>query len=307
MSNNPLVFITGCAGFIGKHLMNELAVKGIDIVGIDKVVEHGYDRKNVKISRLDILSHAGISSLRRDLDKVKNKDIYLVHLMGISDIEECERDNTLVYDVNVKSVKILWELSDNYCMKKVVFPSTALVYGTKYEDRINEEFPPFPETVYARGKLEAENYLASNSVGSKVPLVMLRLSNIYGAGMKENTVVNTILKQLSAGFLRLREYKSIRDYVYVSDVVNAFILSIFSECKFKVYNVGSSVGYSVWELAKTIAGVVDKEKIVLGMELNENEIKGGSKLALCCDRIKSDLKWNPIYNLESGIKIMTNA
>ncbi|MCX5695195.1 MAG: NAD(P)-dependent oxidoreductase [Candidatus Omnitrophica bacterium] len=307
MLKNPLVIVTGCSGFLGKNLINELATKEVDVLGIDKAAEDGYGHKNIKINRLDILTQNGMAILRRYLNKVKNKEIYLVHLMGIPDVDECEKNKALAYDVNVKSVKSVWELARNYNMKKIVFPSTALVYGTKYEDQINEGFSLFPENTYAREKLEAENYLINNSAGSKVDSVILRLSNIYGVGMNENNVVNTILKQFAAGYLRLREYRSVRDYVYVEDVIRAFIMSIFSECKFKVYNVGSSMGYSVWELAKTIAVATGREKIILGMNLSEEEIRGSARLVLCCDRIKNDLKWVPDYNFESGIKRMMNA
>lgn len=275
--------------------MDKLAEKEADLIGIDKA------------NGIDILSEDGISGLKRDLDKVKNKEIYLVHLMGITGTEECERDKVLAHEANVKSTEIVWELAGDYGMKKVVFSSTALIYGTKYEDLVNEEYPPFPENTYARSKLEAENYLVSNSVGSKVTPVILRLSNIYGAGMNENNVVSTILKQFGAGYLKLREYRSVRDYVYVGDAIGAFIAAIFSECKFKVYNVGSSVGYSVWDLARIIAAATDKEKITSEMKLSEEETGAGPRLVLCCDRIKNDLKWKPAYDLKSGIKRTINA
>jgi len=307
MSNKPLVLITGSAGFLGKNLIAELATRDVNILGIDKAAEDSCGRKNIKISKSDILTQEGIATLRRALDTMKCAEIYLVHLMGIPDAERCEIDKALAYDVNVKSVEIVWKLAVDYSMKKVVFPSTALVYGTKYEDPIKEECPLFPENTYSRDKLEAENFLIGNSAGSKVTSVILRLSNIYGAGMNENTVVNTILKQFGEGYLMLREYKSVRDYVYVGDAINAVSLSIFSECKFKVYNVGSSVGYSVWDLAKTIAAAAGKAEIISGVKLNEEEIGGGSRLVLCCDRLKNDLKWKTSFNLKSGIKRMINV
>ena len=307
MLNKPLVLITGCAGFLGRNLINELASKEVDVIGIDKAVEDGHDRKNTKIVKSDILSEKGISGIRRDLDKAGNKEIYLIHLMGITGTEECERDKVLAHEANVKSTEIVWKLAGDYGMKKVVFSSTALVYGTKYEDQIDEECPPFPENAYARTKLEAENYLIGNSVGSKTASVILRLSNVYGPGMNKNTVVSTILEQLGADYLKLREYKSVRDYMYVGDVISAFIAAIFSECRFKVYNVGSSAGYSVWDLARIIAAATDKEKVVSEMKLSEEVIEGGSRLVLCCDRIKSDLKWKPAYDLKSGIKRTINA
>ena len=297
MSNKPLVLITGCAGFLGSHLMSALAEKEIDMLGIDKAAGYG----------VDILTEKGIFGLKKELDKIKNKDIYLLHLMGMADAGECEKNPALAYDLNVRSTQELWKLAEEYGMKKVVYPSTALVYGTKYEEAVNEEFPSFPENTYARNKLEAENYIVSNAADSKVASVILRISNIYGPGMNKNTVVNTIVKQLKAGNLKLKEYRSVRDHVYVDDVIKALILAVFSRCRFKVYNVAGSRGYSVWELAREIARITGKTHALSVMKLKDEDTKGGSRLVLNCERIKNDLKWSPAYDLESGIKRMLNA
>ena len=203
-----------------------------------------------------------MASLEKKLDKAAEKDIYLVHLMGISEVDLCEKDKAISYDVNVESVKIAWGLANKYKMRKFVFPSSALVYGTRYELPVAEEFPPFPENTYARFKLEAENYLIANSAGSSIETVILRLANVYGAGMNERNIFNAILKQFKAGSLNLKEYKSVRDYVNADDVINAIIATLNSKCNFKVYNVASSKGISVFDLVKLMASVTHNEAIV---------------------------------------------
>ncbi len=287
--------MTGCAGFLGRRLMQELAHKQLDTLGIDKT------------AGVDILTPEGVSSFRKELDKAKGKDIYIIHLIGMGEAAKCEKDKALAYEANVVSTRTVWGLAQEYGVKKMVFPSTSLVYGTKYTQPLTEEFPPFPENTYARNKLEAENFLVSNSADSPVSCAIIRLANVYGPQMHENTVVNTILDQLGKDGLKLKEYASIRDYVYVDDAVSAIILALFGQTPSKVYNVGSGTGHSVWDLALIIAKIAGKEMAAKKAKPPQEETENGSQLLLNCDRIKKDLGWQPAYTLESGIKRMLNG
>lgn len=304
MPNKLLVFIIGCSGFIGTHLIKNLVYKDVEIIGVDKIIRNDYGSKNIKIIKLDISNQEGISILKNELGKISDREVCLVHLAGISDAGICERDKVLAYQVNVKATQDIWRISSDCKIKKLIFSSTGLVYGTQYKDLITEEHPVFPENTYARTKLEAENYLLNKSAASGVSCVVLRLANVYGPGMSRDTVIKTILDQLNSGELKLREYKSVRDYVFIDDVVEAFTLNILSDTKFSVYNVGSSVGYSVYALAKTIAKIISKEGILAAAKLRKKDFEAGSKLVLSSIRIGEDLAWKPNFNVETGIKRM---
>ncbi len=201
MSNKLLVFIIGCSGFIGTHLIKNLAYKDIEIIGVDKIIKNDYDSKNIKIIKLDISNQEGVSILRDELGKISDREICLVHLAGISDATICERDKVLAYQLNVKATQDIWSISSDCKIKKLIFSSTGLVYGTQHKGLITEEYPTLSENTYARTKLEAENYLLNKSVASGVSCMVLRLANVYGPGMSRNTVIKTITDKNFGNFI----------------------------------------------------------------------------------------------------------
>lgn len=301
------MFVTGCAGFLGKNLINALAEKEVNVIGVDKAVSGDCEFKNIQIRKADILNKESLFGIKRELDKVKSGKICLVHLAGISSVDGCRKNQESAYETNVKSTQAILGLADDCGIGKIIFPSSALVYGSKYSGLISEEFPLSPESSYAQGKVDSENYLVNNSENSGIDLVIFRLANIYGAGTDKDTVVNTIVKQLGQDYLQLKEYKSVRDYLCVSDVVGAFIKAIFSKCKFKIYNIGSGTGYSVWQLVKVIAALTGKEGVVAKIGLSDAEASNGSRLVLSFDRAKKDLNWAAEFSLKNGLKRMLNA
>lgn len=298
MFNNALVVVTGCDGFIGRGLISGLA-EGIKILGIDVVIKNRYTRDNLQLLEADILNLKHSCKVRKYIEN--SQDIYIVHLVGMSDVNQCQQNKEMAYDLNVKSLLNVFRIFQDYRVKKIIFSSTALVYGVGYQSLIDEDFLPKPENVYAKTKLEAENILIDFSRKHRTSGAVLRLSNIYGSGMKRDTLVPTVLRQLKNSCLNLKEYKSIRDYLYIKDATKALKACLFLQSGFNIYNVGTSIGYSVYDLVKTISGIVKNEESIPEVKFDTNT---ADKLVLSHNRIKKDLDWEPFYSLEDGIKDM---
>lgn len=298
MLSNGLVVITGCDGFIGRGLISELSEES-DILGIDVAIKNKHIRDNLKFLELDILNLRHLSEVKGCIENFQ--DIYIVHLVGMSDANQCQRNKEAAYNLNVKSLLNVCKIFQEYRLKRIIFPSTALVYGMKYQGLIDEDFLPKPENVYAETKLEAENVLAGFSRKNRISGTILRLSNVYGSGMNSDTLIPTVLRQLKSSCLNLKEYKSIRDYLYIKDAIRALRLCLSLQSEFNIYNVGTSVGYSVHDLIKIIAGVLGKKESVPEFKTDTNV---ADKLVLSHNRIKKDLRWEPSHSLEDGIRDM---
>jgi nucleoside-diphosphate-sugar epimerase len=116
--------------------------------------------------------------------------------------------------------------------------------------------------------------------------------------MKETELIPTILRQLNNAKLALREYASIRDYLYIKDAVRAFKSAVFSDHRFDVYNVSTSRGYAVDEVVRIAAKALKKEGPA--PEAGSGPA-GAGKLVMSHARIKRDLGWEPRYDLDKGI------
>lgn len=109
---------------------------------------------------------------------------------------------------------------------------------------------------------------------------------MYGQGMKATTVIPAIITQLRGGYMKLREYNTIRDFIYIKNVVNAFKAALYADCESRIYNVAAGVAYSIKDLIKIIARIMGKEKLVI----HPNSVEGTpATLKLSCNRIEKEL------------------
>lgn len=302
MSTRRIVIIVGCEGFIGKKLLDKLSSGNqIDILGIDKTVKENYVKQNVSILKLKVLKPGDINSIKYFLIKRNSGEICIVHLAGASGVWECQNNQAESYRLNIESLKNICGIASDFNVKRIIFSSSALVYGTKYKEDISEEFLVNPETAYAKNKVEAEDYLLNNFPDKTV---ILRFPNIYGSGGHKDTVVATVLEQLKDNYLQLKEYVSIRDFLYIKDVVSAFELVLSCAPSYAIYNVGTSIGYSIYDLCVIAARVLRKERLLTRQKENSQIV---NKLVLLSERMKNDFSWRASYSLESGIREMAGV
>jgi len=138
------------------------------------------------------------------------------------------------------------ELVRHMCTRaeKVVYASSGLVYGDQGNTPFTTDMPVFGVDRYSRSKIQNE-LIVLDSAGT-----VLRLSNLYGRGMSPNNVLSDVVKQIpGTGPLYVRDDKAVRDFLWVGDAANAFILAAKTSCN-GILNVGSGVGTSIGALAR---------------------------------------------------------
>jgi len=139
-------------------------------------------------------------------------------------------------------------------VERLVFPSTAAVYGATNSPKVNEKIVPSPTTIYGCHKLAAEMLIRGYAEDYSLNATTLRIFNVYGDLNKEQGVISNFLRKTMAGEpIIVNGGDQIRDFVLLDDVVEAFIKSLNGSASYvKTVNVGSGVGVSIWEIAEMI-------------------------------------------------------
>ena len=238
------VMITGGSGFIGQHL-------------VKKFTESGQEVCNYDLQKLPTLRN----SIKGDIfDFEKLKDITrendcIIHLVGLADGAAAQKNPMESFKTNVISLQNVLESCRLFGGKKIVFPSSAAVYGITQDLPIKESFPPNPTNIYSWHKYICERMIQSYHDNFGIDYVILRLFNVYGAGHKG--VIGTLLNKAKKDELiqSFGPYQY-RDFVYAGDVAEAIHkAAIYEKVNNRIVNIGSGKGMQIRELLDLICEI----------------------------------------------------
>ncbi|RKZ21292.1 UDP-glucose 4-epimerase, partial [bacterium] len=226
----------------------------------------------------------------------------VIHLAAQVSVPASVKDPVGDMEINIKGTIRILEACVKHGVKKVIFSSTGgAIYGAV--ENATEKSPPRPECPYGVAKLTCEHYLRNFYLWEGLPFTALRLANVYGPRQEprgEAGVVAIFSHHIKESKRpKLFGYgKLIRDYVYVEDVVRAFILSM-EKGDGEIINIGTgkkTTNGELWELMKKLSGT-QLEPIL--EEKKKGEIDFYS---LSIEKAKRVLGWEPQYSLEEGLK-----
>jgi UDP-glucose 4-epimerase len=297
--------ITGGAGFIGSHLLKELLQRDYSLTIIDDLstgkkesIAPTLKKSNVKFVQGSINDLPLLQKLFKDID-------YVFHLAAIASIPRSIENPRLCHDVNAGgTLNVLIAARDNK-VKRVINASSCAIYGDAPGLPKKEDMPKNPLSPYAVAKLAAEEYCQVFQSVYRLPTVSLRFFNIYGPGQNVNAAyaaaIPLFIKLAKAG-KPLEIYgdgKATRDYVYIKDAVNAFILAAESDAS-GIYNIGGGKSVTVNELAKLINKLTGNKASLI-----YKAIRTGDILHSRGDISKAkSFGYRPKYSLEAGLKEM---
>ena len=270
---NKKILITGGNGFLGKHLFSMLR----------------QITRQVSLYEGDI---RGISSFRKHYDIV-------YHLAAINKIDSAG-DASLLFESNVIGTLAVM----SYCLRadaKCVFASSSAVYKPDTQNRkLSEHSCVRPVSLYGATKMLAEYICKYYAENFGISIAALRIFNIYGPGQKIPFMIPDITSQLSKNKpVSLRTPMAVRDFVYVSDVANAFILSGALEFEgFLALNIGSGKGISVQNLARKL--ILQKRS---ACRIDKNNISDTARTYVVADlrNTAKILDWKPEISLSRGL------
>jgi len=317
VSSLSKVLITGVTGFIGSHLAKELLKRGDKVYGVVRHTSHRNLKPIQTILDKIVLITGDLTSLYSMKNVMRSVDPdYIFHLAAISPVRY-SFEHPFQYEVTnyvgtMNVIHALLKLPD-YDRRRLVIASTGEVYGLQEEKPFKEDLPLRPTSPYAVSKASADMYARMASLVYGIDCVVLRPTNTYGRRFQTGFIVEYVVTSMLRGTtVYIGASDSIRDYIYVSDHVRAYLLAMEKErARGQVYNVGSGCGISNKELASTISNIISfKGKIVFGMYPpgypTRPIVSDQPYLVLDSTKINKDLKWVPKVSLDKGLREVIN-
>jgi nucleoside-diphosphate-sugar epimerase len=298
------VLVTGATGFVGSHLVGRLAALGADVVAAGvgmgwRPIVRDLSRKGV-VRFVDLKTFWHPASLKRVAPDLAGIE-YVVHLgyempRGSSVVER-EIDDNLRNVVG--ALRIIKNLPPS--VKKICFASSASVYGPYSLKPVKETDTPHPATIYAIGKVATEGYLQQYANETGVSVSALRFATIYGTLETDPRAIPNFIRSVLAGKSPVirGDGEDIRDYVHVTDVVNATIRALsMRQDVFRIINIGSGKGYSTRQIAERIIQLAgaDVQPVIKG------ELLPTSGVVCNISRAYAELGYKPGVELDAGLR-----
>ena len=271
------ILVTGGAGFIGSHTVVELLEKNEDIIIVDNFINSKPETldKIKTISNKDFKFYEVNLLDEENLEKVfkENNIEAVIHFAGLKAVGESVEKPVEYYHNNITGTLVLLKLMKKYNCKKIIFSSSATVYGLPKEVPIKEDFPPSTTNPYGSTKLMIEQILKDVCISDKeFCSILLRYFNPIGAhksgliGEEPNGIPNNLMpyiNKVAKGELDHlnvfgNDYNTVdgtgvRDYIHVVDLAKGHVKALEKARKMvgvEAYNLGTGKGYSVLEIVK---------------------------------------------------------
>lgn len=260
--NNSIV--TGAAGFIGSHIVEELLKMNINVIAIDDYSAGKTDNLEIFLPNKNLtIVNSDVSDLI-ELDRYfENVDVVFHNAASKKNI--CLNDPARDLEVNAKGTLNIMILSKKYGIKKVVHASTGSVYGEPTVFPVSEEHPINPTSYYGVSKLAGERYVDVFNKLHEVDTTILRYFHVYGSRQETDPylggVVAIFINNLinKSSLVVHGDGNQIRSFTYVKDIVNAnLIVAVLPEAKNQIYNCASGVKISVNQLSKRLLELFEK-------------------------------------------------
>ena len=270
------ILLTGGAGYIGSHVCHLLIDQGHEVTCIDSLITGNKELlpREVKLEIFDIAEKEKVKNL------IKNNNFELVlHFAGLIRVDESVEQPQRYNNFNYTKAKIFLETCYENGLKKVIFSSTAAVYGNPEVKKVKETDPTDPLNPYASSKLELENFIRETSEQYDSKYIILRYFNVAGADEKMRTglisKVSThlikVASEVAVGkkdelIINGDDYNTsdgtaVRDYIHVSDLAEIHLISanhLIGGGESNLFNCGYGNGFSIKEVIKEINKVINK-------------------------------------------------
>lgn len=277
-----MILVTGMAGYIGSHTAVALLQNGYELVGMDNFYNSSPDALQAikKITGKDFAFYNADLRDKEGMRKIftENSIDAVIHFAGLKAVGESVKKPLLYFQNNIIGTLNLLELMSEYGVKRIVFSSSATVYGEPKEVPINENAPNGTTNPYGRTKLYIEGIIKDVcAADAEFSAALLRYFNPIGAhdsgliGENPNGIPNNLMPricQTAKGIMKeltvfgddypTPDGTGVRDYIHVCDLADGHIAALKKlegASGVHIYNLGTGSGYSVFELINTFVRV----------------------------------------------------
>ncbi|MED2790593.1 UDP-glucose 4-epimerase GalE [Bacillus wiedmannii] len=316
------ILVTGGAGYIGSHTCVELLNNGFEIIVLDNLSNSSVESinrvkeitgKQFKFYEEDLLNSGALNKIFEE-----NKIEAVIHFAGLKAVGESVAIPLRYYNNNIISTLVLCEVMQKHNVKKLIFSSSATVYGIPETSPITEEFPLSATNPYGQTKLMIEQIMRDVALADEEwSIALLRYFNPFGAhesgriGEDPNGIPNNLMPyvtQVAVGKLKelnvfgndypTKDGTGIRDYIHVIDLANGHVKAlekVLNKRGIDAYNLGTGTGYSVLEMVEAFEKVSGKKVPYKITERRPGDV------AVCfadASKAKLELGWEATRGLE---------
>ncbi len=310
--------VTGGAGYIGAHVVRDLLKQNFQVIVVDDL-STGSERKvpkEVKFYKYSVSDSKELTNIMQE-----NKVSGVIHLAAKKAVGESVLNPSLYYQENIGGMISVLEAMNLSGVKKIVYSSSAAVYGTPKEDQVKEESNTNPESPYGETKLVGEWLLKADEKARGIKWISLRYFNVVGSGSNElgDTGINNLVPMVLAAITNnkkpqifgedypTRDGTCVRDYIHVSDLSSAHIFAaqkLEDEKYCGLLNVGTGKGITVKDVIAMVAKVINRP---LEFEIVERRKGDPPQTVADVTKAKKDLGWMAKYELEEMIQSAWDA
>ncbi|MBO0471862.1 UDP-glucose 4-epimerase GalE [Enterococcus sp. DIV0242_7C1] len=312
------ILVVGGAGYIGSHVVKQLADTENQIVVLDNL-QTGHEKA---VTKPAIFIHGDVrdKSLLKKLFAEYSFDV-VFHFAANSSVEESMKDPLLYFNNNVSGLITLLEVMNEFAVKMIIFSSTAAVYGDTSESVITENSEITPKNPYGESKYMMEKIIQWCHTAYGINYVVLRYFNVAGADLtgligedhRPETHLIPIVLEVPMGKREAitifgndydtNDGTTVRDYVHVVDLADAHLSAmayLLERNESTIFNVGSSVGFSTLEIIHKIEEQTEK---TIPIKYGERREGDPHSLIASSEKIKDVLGWAPLHtDLDSIIE-----
>ena len=311
MNKNKNILITGGAGYIGSHVSYLLIEKGYNITIIDSLIT-GNKQLVPKEANLEICDITDTDKVTQILKSKKFEAV--LHFAGLIRVEESVKYPEKYIEFNYNKAKIFLDICFQNNLNKVIFSSSAAVYGNPKKDKIIESDELNPLSPYADSKLMLENYLIDQSKNVNVKYIILRYFNVAGADQKMRTGLISkfsthLIKVASEVATKKRnklvingdDYNTpdgtpIRDYIHVSDLADIHLKSLeylLKDNQSEIFNCGYGKGYSIKEVINCLNNLLETN---INFEIGPRRDGDSECIVSNSEKFIKAMSWKPKFN-----------
>ena len=280
------ILITGSNGFIASKFAEFAVKKKINVYGIGRSNQNNASKVYTK----NITGELNLNNLK----KFKKKFDYIFHCAGHGTVKD-QKKNDLKISPTLSLLEYVYK---NTPSTKIIFTSSASVYGN-HKKKFSEKTKLIPISNYGKNKLFIERKMLNYSKQKKIDILVLRISSIYGEGLKKQFFFECCSKIKKEKNIFFGNGSELRDWLHVKDL-NFLVLKIMNKGfkNFNIFNCGTGKGY---EIKKVIKFIIKKNKKNIDPKFNGYGLKQNPKSNIVDIRRLKKFNWRPKINFWKGV------